>query len=172
MTANTLFDRLCESLGGPLDPDRSSLEAVLVALEDWPLDRPAVIVNLFRFHNRAKYDEPIEQNGETAFKRYLTASGPVFRRAGVFVLLAGPVASNFIVDDGERWDFVTIAGYPDPMRFLTALADPDYQAALIHREAGVAATKVLITQPLLLGGPPDELAGDARLIQAYLEGVD
>ncbi|MCA9512007.1 MAG: DUF1330 domain-containing protein, partial [Myxococcales bacterium] len=50
-------------------------------------------------------------------------------------------------DDG--WSQVAIMEYPDTEAFLDMLADPDYASALVHRDAGLARTSVLVTRPLL-----------------------
>jgi hypothetical protein len=50
-------------------------------------------------------------------------------------------------DDGN-WHQVVIAVYPSPAAMMTMLAQPKYRAAHVHREAGLARTRLLATQPM------------------------
>jgi len=49
--------------------------------------------------------------------------------------------------DGE-WHQIAIAVYPSPVAMMTMLALPKYRAAHVHREAGLARTRLLATQPM------------------------
>jgi uncharacterized protein (DUF1330 family) len=50
-------------------------------------------------------------------------------------------------DDG-KWHQIVIAVYPSPAAMMTMLAQPKYRAAHVHREAGLARTRLLATQPI------------------------
>ena len=39
--------------------------------------------------------------------------------------------------------------YPEVASFVDMIRDPDYQAALVHRDAGLAVTAILVTRPLV-----------------------
>jgi uncharacterized protein (DUF1330 family) len=39
--------------------------------------------------------------------------------------------------------------YPEIDSFVDMIRDTDYQAALVHRDAGLATTAILISRPLL-----------------------
>ena len=54
--------------------------------------------------------------------------------------LAGP-------DDGP-WHQVAIAFYPSAAAMMTMLAQPKYRAAHVHRDAALARTRLLATQPI------------------------
>ncbi len=41
--------------------------------------------------------------------------------------------------------------YPDVAAFVDMIRDPDYQAGLVHRDAGLAETVILVSRSLLPG---------------------
>ena len=47
------------------------------------------------------------------------------------------------------WNQIAIMQYPDIDTFVDMIRDPDYQAGLVHRDAGLAATAILVSRPLL-----------------------
>ena len=51
---------------------------------------------------------------------------------------------------GDDWDSVATMEYQKIGAFFEMLADPAYQAALVHRDAGLEATKILITRPRII----------------------
>ena len=52
---------------------------------------------------------------------------------------------------GGDWDGVATMEYQNISAFFDMLADPDYQAALVHRDAGLEITEVLVSKPMLNG---------------------
>ena len=43
----------------------------------------------------------------------------------------------------ENWDLAFIARYPTGAAFIAMLKDPYYQAAVVHRQAGVADSRLI-----------------------------
>ena len=54
-----------------------------------------------------------------------------------------------LIGDRVHWDQVAIMEYADTEAFLDMILDPDYVAGLVHREAGLANTVVMVTRSLL-----------------------
>lgn len=47
----------------------------------------------------------------------------------------------------ERWDAVFIAEYPNSGAFLEMVTDPVYRAAVVHRQAAVATSRLIRCAP-------------------------
>ena len=47
----------------------------------------------------------------------------------------------------EVWDEVFVARYPDAHGFLAMVTNPDYQKAVVHRQAAVATSRLIRTHP-------------------------
>lgn len=53
-----------------------------------------------------------------------------------------------IAPPGEHWDQLLLVRYPSAAAFLAMLADPEYQAATVHRSAALADSRLIATTPL------------------------
>jgi hypothetical protein len=87
-------------------------------------------------------------SGERAYARY--GQGlvrPLTRVGGHVAWTSRSVGLLPDTNDGD-WDQIAIAVYPSAAAMLTMLGDPVYQAAHVHRVAGLARTRLLATQPL------------------------
>lgn len=135
-------------LGG-VNPTEAQLRALVAADRDGPLH----FLNLLSFREEAAYPAAHELagaglTGEEAYHRYgLVALGQVILREGRLVTFSSVEATLIGADEG--WDQVVIMEYPDTRAFLDMLAAPDYVAALVHRDAGLARTAILVTRPVL-----------------------
>jgi uncharacterized protein (DUF1330 family) len=136
-------------LGG-LNPDRDQLHALLAAGRDGPLQ----FVNLLAYHEVAQYPAGHDlannpSTGADAYARYgLVALDHVTSRGGRLTLY-NDVEQLIIGRGDEKWDQIAIMEYPDTDAFLDMLTDPEYTAGLVHRDAGLSRTIVLVTRPLL-----------------------
>jgi len=147
------FEEIRGELGGHglggVNPDEAQLRALLEA----DLGGPLQFVNLLAFRDQAVYPEGHELagaglSGADAYGRYgAVAFGHVVRRGGAMTLY-NEVALVLIGRD-VPWDQVAVMEYPDVAAFVDMLRDPDYQAALVHRDAGLAETALLVTHSLL-----------------------
>ena len=54
-----------------------------------------------------------------------------------------------VVGDSRGWHRIATMEYRNIDAFTDMLMDPEYQAALVHRESGLEATEVLVTRPLI-----------------------
>ena len=110
------------------------------------LDRttPIHMLTLVQFHAHAAYpdDHPLA-----------SASGPVLKRVGGEIIWRGGFDVSLIGDPSEQWDAMFIAHYPTAGAFLAMVTDPEYQKAVIHRQAAVVTSRLIRTRPL----PPTDI---------------
>ncbi|MCJ8190864.1 DUF1330 domain-containing protein [Sphingomicrobium aestuariivivum] len=125
----------------------------LAAFRALPTDGPIEMLNLLRFREQARYpdDHPAGPcSGADAYHRYLDAAGTVTARLGLDVIWSATPALTLIGPADEDWDMAFIARYPDASAFLTMIADPDYQAATVHRTAALADSRLLRLAPIAM----------------------
>lgn len=128
---------------------REQLRALIVADRDGPLH----FVNLLGFFPEAQYPEDHELSqrkmsgadayalyGEVAFKH-------VTQRGGRLVSLNS--AEQTLLGPEGGWHQVAVMQYPNTDAFLDMLQDPDYIASLVHRNAGLATTGLIVTRPIV-----------------------
>lgn len=121
-------------------------------------DRPGPIhmINLVRLHDRARYDNGRLATGAEAYAAYGQGAAPVLARLGGRIVWRGSMELMLIGPASEQWDLCFIAEYPSVAAFVEMIKDPDYRAAMVHRQAAVADSRLIRTAPLPLG---DNFAG-------------
>jgi len=135
-------------LGG-LGPTREQLRALVEADRDGPLH----FLNLLAYHDAARYPaaHPLAGRGGSgaeAYARYGAVAARHVAQRGGRLALWNAVAQQIVGADAG-WHHVAIMEYPSTEAFLDMLRDPDYTAALVHRDAGLAKTEIVVTRPLL-----------------------
>ena len=143
-----------------LDPTR----AALAAFRDLPADPPIAMINLLRFRERAVYPEDHafrhrRLTGAEAYAAYGRAAGRPFQRAAGSQVWLGAPELMVIGPAEETWDLAFIALYPTGEAFLSMLPNPEYQAAVIHRQAAVADSRLIRCAPRHAG---PEFGGSAQ----------
>jgi len=140
-------------LGG-INPDANQLRALVEANRDGPLH----FLNLLCFHDQARYPEDHELaakplSGSEAYNQHYgpVALRHVTQRGGRLRALAN--VEQYLVGTGPDWHQVATMEYPTTAAFLDMVVDPDYAASLVHRDAGLAESVVLITRSLLAPTP-------------------
>ncbi|MFC0633559.1 DUF1330 domain-containing protein [Brevundimonas balnearis] len=131
-----------------LDPTRE----IMAQFRDLPLDRPVAMINLLRFRERAAYpdghvDAASDRTGAAAYAAYGKAAAGPFKRAGGRQVWLGVPELTVIGPAEERWDLAFIAEYPTGQAFVDMLRDPEYRAAVVHRQAAVADSRLIRTSP-------------------------
>ena len=58
--------------------------------------------------------------------------------------------------EDEKWDLCFIAEYPSAAAFVEMVKDPDYQKAVVHRQAAVVDSRLIRLAP---GNPGGGFAG-------------
>lgn len=90
-------------------------------------DQPVVMVNLLKFK-----DGP----GAEDYARYGEAMRKILADIGAEVIFAGRCQTTLI--GGAEWDMVALVRYPNPQALVDMAQSDVYQAAHVHRAAGLA----------------------------------
>jgi len=126
-----------------LDPDR----ARFAHFKDLPRDHPIQMLNLVQLHETARYPDGRTTTGVQAYQAYGAASGPVFRRLGGTILWSGQPQLVLIGPEDETWDIAFVAAYPSGQAFIDMIRDPEYRAAVGHRQAAVKTSRLIRMSP-------------------------
>jgi len=118
-------------------------------------DKPIWMLNFRGFRATAEYKEndasaPGEASvsGAKPYGRYGQGLVRPLARVGGHIAWSANSVGLLPGTNDSDWDQIAIAVYPSPAAMLTMLGDPAYQAAHVHRAAGLARTRLLATQPL------------------------
>jgi uncharacterized protein (DUF1330 family) len=136
---------------GGINPDEDQLRTLLRSGEEGPLQ----FVNLLTYRDRAAYPDGHELawaglSGAEAYGRYgAVALDRVTRRGGTLVLYND--VRQVLIGRAGPWHQIAVMEYPGVDAFVDLVRDPAYQAALVHRDAGLADTMILVTRSLLPG---------------------
>lgn len=131
-----------------VDPTRAQFDAFKTLDRDHPIE----MLNLVRFRDLANYpgDHVLARDGLTgaqAYALYGKHSGPVLAKVGGEILWRGGFETMLIGPEDEAWDAVFIARYPTAHAFLAMVSDPDYQVAVVHRQAAVETSRLIRCAP-------------------------
>ena len=132
-----------------IDPTREAFDA----FKALPRDTPIHMINLLRFRGAAAYPADHELaaaglSGAEAYANYGRLSGPVFQRVGGILVWRGKPEAVLIGPADEHWDLAFIAQYPHAGAFMDMVTDPEYQRAVVHRQAAVQTSRLIRTAPL------------------------
>lgn len=127
-----------------LDPTREGFDA----FKALPRDVPINMLNLLRFHDRARYPAGHENadkgwTGAQAYREYGRTSGPIFARVGGTILWRGTMEAMVIGPQDKNWELAFIARYPHAGAFLEMVTDPEYQQAVVNRQAAVLTSRLI-----------------------------
>lgn len=116
------------------------------ALASGDPEQPLVMINLLKYRDVAAYPDDADFpacSGKEAYLRYGAVAMQKVMGLGGKLLLGVPMQQVFIGNENDEWDDVMIVYYPSRRAFLTMLRMPDYQAAHVHRDAGLLRTRLL-----------------------------
>jgi uncharacterized protein (DUF1330 family) len=133
-----------------MDPSDKFVEFVRAALAGIPDGHPVVMLNLLRYRAAARYPEAggFEPcSGRRAYQRYSREAVRFVAGAGGGVVWRGAAQVGLIAPPGERWDDVLLVSYPSKQAFLDMIADPGYQAIVVHRTAALEDSRLLAMLP-------------------------
>ena len=130
------------------DPTRAQFDA----FKDLPRDTPIQMLNLVQLRETADYpaDHALANTGLTgadAYKNYGAETRPILHKVGGSILWRGRYDTTLIGPTDEAWDAVFIAQYPNAGAFLAMVTDPDYQKAMVHRQAAVITSRLIRCAP-------------------------
>lgn len=127
-----------------VDPTREHFDA----FKALPRDVPINMLNLLQFHGAAQYPEDYPNaahgwSGARAYEEYGKTSGPIFKRVGGTIIWRGKMEAMVIGPDDKQWDSSFIARYPNSGAFLEMVTDPEYQKAVVNRQAAVLTSRLI-----------------------------
>jgi uncharacterized protein (DUF1330 family) len=134
---------------GGINPDEEQLRALLRSGEEGPLQ----FVNLLAYRSHASYPDGHELataglSGGEAYGRYgAIALDHVVRRGGTLTLYNDVL--QVLIGQAGPWDQIAVMQYPGTDAFVDMIRDPGYRAGLVHRDAGLAETAILVSRSLL-----------------------
>jgi len=123
-------------------------EALLDLARLVPDGQPVVMINLLRFREWANYPAGMETEkltGKQAYDRYGRHVLPFLMAVGGRPIWRGQASCMVIAAAGERWDEAILVQYPSRSAFERMIRNPDYQAGLVHRTAGLEETRLIAT---------------------------
>lgn len=113
---------------------------------------PIRMINLLKFKDVADYgDQPdpsttgSPSTGAEAYARYGANTMGELAPVGGTVFYAAAADMTVIGPEDEQWDQVAIIEYPSREKFIAMVSKPSYQAAVFHRTAGLADTRIIMT---------------------------
>lgn len=113
---------------------------------------PIQMLNLVKLRDIAEYDDGTKATGAEAYAAYGRLSAPVLARVGGRVIWRGKMEQMLIGPQDVMWDHSFIVEYPDVDAFVAMIKDPEYQAAVPHRQAGIVDSRLIRMQPHKSGG--------------------
>jgi len=130
------------------DTDRAQFEI----FKSLPRDTPIEMLNLVQFLDDAAYpkDHPLAGKGLTgaqAYGNYGAETAAILEKVGGKIIWRANFEVSLIGDPSERWDAMFIARYETSGDFFAMITDPDYQRAVVHRQAAVANSRLIRTNP-------------------------
>lgn len=117
---------------------------VMDALRASDLSKPIGALNQLKFRPRALYapdsgEEPC--SGEEAYARYGALVNPILAPQGVEGLLFDGL---WLLGRPDEWDRTFVVRYPQASIFLELIENPAYHAAVHHRTAALADSRLLL----------------------------
>lgn len=132
---------------GYIDPTREKFGEFRGFAEEGPIH----MLNLVRLRDAAVYPDARKATGAEAYAAYGRESGPVFRRVGGRIAWVGDFRLMLIGPQEGSWDHCFIAEYPSSAAFVEMVKDPEYQKAVVHRQAAVLDSRLIRLAPKKVG---------------------
>lgn len=104
-----------------------------------PPNGPLYMLNLLKFKQKAEYADgrDTDLSGAEAYALYGQAVREIIGDLGGRSVFSGATNVMLIGDGDIEWDMVAIVEYPNLEAFQRMTASEEYQAAHVHREAGL-----------------------------------
>lgn len=122
-----------------INPTREQFDA----FKALPRDTPILMLNLIRLKAVAEYEDGESCSGAEAYRRYGELSGPIFRELDGEIIWRGHQECMLTGPADKHWDIAFVARYPSAAAFLAMVTNPDYQAIVHHRTAGVEDSRLI-----------------------------
>jgi uncharacterized protein (DUF1330 family) len=134
-------------MAGYIDPTREKFGE----FRRLPDDGPVLMLNLVRLRDKAIYPDGRVATGGEAYAAYGRESLPIFRRVGGRIAWSGDFRLTLIGPEEEMWDICFIAEYPSAAAFVDMIKDPEYQKAVVNRQAAVRDSRLIRLNPRARG---------------------
>ena len=127
-------------------------EQTQAMMEDGP-EGPIYMVNLLKFKERAEYEDGRQTSltGREAYQLYGEQVVQILPKYGGKAVFMGHVTLLALGQVEELWDEVAIAMYPKRADLVRMTLSEEWQAAAVHRTAGLAGQLNIETVGGLLG---------------------
>jgi uncharacterized protein (DUF1330 family) len=126
-----------------VDPTRDRFKAMMTLPDDGPIH----MLNLIRLREHAAYPDGRAATGAEAYRAYGRESAPVFKRVGGRIAWSGDFRLMLIGPEDGALDVAFIAEYPSAAAFGEMVKDPEYQRAVVHRQAAVLDSRLIRFAP-------------------------
>lgn len=132
----------------PVNPDMEQLQAV-AAIAGTPEDRPALMVNMNRYRDRAHYEGevpgglPADVSGYEAYLRYGAVAMPSLAEVGARIVFHTQALATVIGDDTDVYDEIFGVWYPSAQAFIDLQSVPGYMDAVPHRTAALERAAIV-----------------------------
>ncbi len=136
-----------------IEPQLEDLLAFLQA----PVETPLVMINLLKYREHAEYPPDFDAepcSGREAYGRYGLVAMEKLATVGASIVWVGGVDGCVIAPKDDAWDDVAVVQYPSRKAMLEMISMPDYQAATVHRTAGLENTRLIATTTVTGGFTP------------------
>ena len=102
-------------------------------------DGPIFMVNLLKFKDKAEYEDGRETNlsGREAYMLYGREVSQIIKKYDGEAIFMGDVTFLALGQVEELWDEVAIAMYPNRKALFDMSSSKEWQAAAVHRTAGL-----------------------------------
>ncbi len=124
---NQRFEKLSDSVTSFVKPQE--LQAFMASDDG----KPFYVVNLFKFNERASYNEEREnsKSGYEAFQQFSREVIPIWLKRGGHPVFASQVNEHF----SNEWDLVSVVRYRSRRDFIDMQLDENFHKILPHRLA-------------------------------------
>jgi uncharacterized protein (DUF1330 family) len=114
-------------------------------------DGPVQMLNLIKLREIAEYADGREATGAEAYAAYERESMATFAKLGGKIIWRGDM-EQMLIGPETHWDLCFFAEYPSVEAFISMHKHPEYRAAVEHRQAAVADSRLIRMAPKNLGG--------------------
>lgn len=132
-------------------------QAVLAVAAKVPAGKPVVMINMLRFRDQADYGDRTEfgpcTGRQAYFDRYAPVSSPLVMADGAKIFWMGDIVGNVIAPPDEKWDLILLVEYPSFSVLQKLFANPEYQAAVIHRTAALEDSRLIASNASAIPAP-------------------
>ncbi len=122
-----------------LHPTAEQLQRLVEA----PDDGPVVMLNLLRYAEQA--NDGSGRTGREAYQHYGELVIPMLEARGAGFIVYATADQTVIGPADEEWDEMILVQYPSRAAFIDMITSADYLAAHVHREAGLADSRLVAT---------------------------